>query len=172
MASKAPKPYAGYLWNKSIVGYGIINGIINALIFLGINAGNADGLFDQGKIVEELALTGALLGMILTWCVVPLTKMDLRNGAYTADADAVPAAVRKLPGKSIPMSIALAVVAGIAATAVTWVCTLVLPLPLDRTGMMIFKGVMCALTGCLSGYLVIGRVSWGFAQGEYPAKSK
>lgn len=37
-----------------------------------------------------------------------------------------------------------------------WLCAFGIPLPLSRTGMMIFKGVMCAVAGCVSGYAVIG----------------
>ena len=157
MAAKT-KDYKSYLWNKSIIGYGIINGIINALIFLGINSGNPDGLFAQGKIIEEMALTGVLLGLILTWCVVPLTKMDLKKGVYRGEAGAY-GPTEKLPVKAIPMSIAVGVVALVVVVVLSGLLTFVLPLPLTRTGMMVFKGCMCAVTGCVSGYCVIGRVT-------------
>lgn len=152
------KDYKSYLLNKCIIGYGVINGVINALIFLGINAGNPDALFNQGKIIEEMALTGALLGLILTWCVVPLTKIDLRKGVYRGQAGSYGFA-EKLPVKAIPMSIAVGVVALIVVVVISGLVTFVLPLPLTRTGMMIFKGVMCAVTGGISGYCVIGRVT-------------
>lgn len=48
-------------------------------------------------------------------------------------------------------------------------CTFVLPLPLSRTGMMIFKGVMCAVAGCVSGYVVIGATTAGVDAGEVAA---
>ena len=35
----AAKDYQSYLKNKCIVGYGIVNGIVNALIFMGMHAG-------------------------------------------------------------------------------------------------------------------------------------
>lgn len=33
------KDYQSYLKNKCIVGYGIVNGAVNALIFMGMHAG-------------------------------------------------------------------------------------------------------------------------------------
>ncbi len=156
----ATKDYTSYLKNKCIVGYGIVNGVINALIFLGMHAGDPDITFAAGKVVEEIALTGALLGLILTWCVVPLTKMDINKGVYQGN----PAGygwMEKLPKKAIPLSIVVGVIALVVATPIAWLCTFVLPLPLSRTGMMVFKGVMCAIAGCVSGYVVIGATTAG-----------
>ncbi len=157
----APKDYASYLKNKCIVGYGIVNGVINALIFLGMHAGEPGITFAAGKVVEEIALTGALLGLILTWCVVPLTKIDLKKGVYQGNSAGY-GWLAKLPYKAIPMSIVVGVIALAVATPLAWLCTLALPLPLSRTGMMVFKGCMCAVAGCVSGYVVIGATTAGF----------
>lgn len=157
----ATKDYTGYLKNKCIVGYGIVNGVINALIFLGMHAGDPDITFVAGKVVEEIALTGALLGLILTWCVVPLTKIDLKKGVYQGDPNGY-GWLAKLPCKSIPLSVVVGVIALAVAAPIAWACTFVLPLPLTRTGMMLFKGVMCAIAGCVSGYVVIGATTAGF----------
>lgn len=135
----AAKDYQSYLKNKCIVGYGIVNGIVNALIFMGMHAGDADITFAAGKVVEEIALTGALLGLILTWCVVPLTKMDFNKGVYPGNSEGY-GWLAKLPKKSIPLSIVVGIIALVVATPLAWLCTFVLPLPLSRTGMMIFKG--------------------------------
>ena len=54
------------------------------------------------------------------------------------------------------------IIALVVATPIAWICTFVLPLPLSHTGMMIFKGVMCAIAGCVSGYVVIGATTAGF----------
>lgn len=151
----APKDYTSYLKNKCIVGYGIVNGVINALIFFGMHAGDASITFNAGKVVEEIALTGALLGLILTWCVVPLTKIDLKKGVYQGNSTGY-GWCAKLPGKAIPMSVVVGIIALAVAAPLAWICTLALPLPLTRTGMMIFKGCMCAVAGCVSGYVVIG----------------
>lgn len=157
----APKDYTSYLKNKCIIGYGIVNGVINALIFFGLHASDPAITFTAGKVVEEIALTGALLGLILTWCVVPLTKIDLKKGVYQGTSEGY-GWLSKLPYKSVPMSIVVGVIALVVATAVAWACTFALPLPLTRTGMMVFKGVMCAVTGCVSGYVVIGATTAGY----------
>ena len=164
----AAKDYQSYLKNKCIVGYGIVNGIVNALIFMGMHAGDADITFAAGKVVEEIALTGALLGLILTWCVVPLTKMDFNKGVYPGNSEGY-GWLAKLPKKSIPLSIFVGIIALVVATPLAWLCTFVLPLPLSRTGMMIFKGVMCAVAGCVSGYVVIGATTAGVDAGEVAA---
>lgn len=161
----APQDYTSYLKNKCIVGYGIVNGVINALIFFGMHAGDTSITFAAGKVVEEIALTGALLGLILTWCVVPLTKIDYKKGVYQGDSAGY-GWVSKLPKKAIPMSIVVGAIALAVATPIAWLCTFVLPLPLSRTGMMVFKGVMCAIAGCVSGYVVIGATTAGVEAGH------
>lgn len=155
------KEFKSYLANKCIIGYGIINGIVNAAIFFGMNASNPDVTFAAGKVVEEIVLTGALLGLILTWCVVPLTKMDLRKNVYKADADRN-GIIAKLPGGAITLSIPVGIIAAVVAGALALVFTMFLPMPLTRTGMMVFKGCMCAVVGALSGYIVVIRTTAGF----------
>lgn len=154
----ATKSYKSYLSNKCIVGYGIVNGVINALIFFGMHAGDPGCSFAAGKVLEEIALTAFLLGLILTWCVVPLTKIDLNKKVYEPGADAN-SFICKFPVKAIPLSFVVGLIATVVAVPIAWLCTFVLPLPLGRTGMMIFKGVMCAVAGCVSGYVVIERVT-------------
>lgn len=160
MAS-APKEYKSYLANKCFIGYGMVNGIVNAAIFFGMNASNPNVTFAAGKVVEEIVLTGALLGLILTWCVVPLTKIDLRKNVYKADANRE-SLIAKLPGGALTLSIPVGIVAAVLSGALAWVFTLVLPMPLTRTGMMIFKGCMCAIVGCIAGYMVVTRITAGF----------
>ena len=81
--AKAPKSFKSYALNKCLIGYGVVNGIINAAIFAGINAGAPDAMFGMHDIVHDLAFTGLLLGMLLFACVVPLTRMDLRKGVFS-----------------------------------------------------------------------------------------
>ena len=164
----AAKDYQSYLKNKCIVGYGIVNGIVNALIFMGMHAGDADITFAAGKVVEEIALPGALLGLILTWCVVPLTKMVFNKGVYPGNSEGY-GWLAKLPKKSIPLSIVVGIIALVVASPLAWICSFVLTLPLSRTGMMIFKCVMCAAAGCVSGYVVTGATTAGVDAGEVAA---
>lgn len=155
------KEFKSYLANKCIVGYGIINGIVNAAIFFGMNASDPSVTFAADKVLEEIVLTGALLGLILTWCVVPLTKMDLRKNVYKADVER-DGLISKLPGGAFTLSIPVGIVAAVVAGILAWVFSMVLPMPLTRTGMMVFKGCMCAIVGSLSGYIVVTRTTQGF----------
>lgn len=59
--AKAPKSFKSYALNKCLIGYGVVNGIINAAIFAGINAGAPDAMFGMHDIVHDLAFTGLLL---------------------------------------------------------------------------------------------------------------
>ena len=56
--AKAPKSFKSYALNKCLIGYGVVNGIINAAIFAGINAGAPDAMFGMHDIVHDLAFTG------------------------------------------------------------------------------------------------------------------
>ena len=100
--------------------------------------------------------------------MVPLTKMDFNKGVYPGNSEGY-GWLAKLPKKSIPLSIVVGIIALVVATPLAWLCTFVLPLPLSRTGMMIFKGVMCAVAGCVSGYVVIGATTAGVDAGEVAA---
>ena len=159
------KEFKNYLANKCIIGYGIINGVVNAAIFFAMNASNPSVTFEAGKVIEEIVLTGALLGLILTWCVVPLTKMDLRKGVYKADAN-TDGLIAKLPGGGVTLSIPVGIVAALIAGGLAWAASFILPLPLSRTGMMVFKGAMCAIVGAISGYIVVTRTTAGFSAAD------
>ena len=92
--AKAPKSFKSYALNKCLIGYGVVNGIINAAIFAGINAGAPDAMFGMHDIVHDLAFTGLLLGMLLFACVLlplPLTVTGLMllKGLVCACAGAV-----------------------------------------------------------------------------------
>ncbi len=77
--TRSAKPFNSYLLNKCIVGYGIINGIINAVIFYLMHLSEPELLFSEADIFHDFALTGVLLGILLFVIVVPLTRMDLRK---------------------------------------------------------------------------------------------
>ncbi|MFR3451957.1 MAG: hypothetical protein ACLTSX_10890 [Collinsella sp.] len=50
------KEFKSYLANKCIIGYGIINGIVNAAIFFGMNASNPDVTSPPRAVVERSSL--------------------------------------------------------------------------------------------------------------------
>ncbi|MFR0868682.1 MAG: hypothetical protein ACLSGS_06540 [Adlercreutzia sp.] len=130
--------------NKCIVGYGIINGIINAVIFYLMHLSEPELLFSEADIFHDFALTGVLLGILLFVIVVPLTRMDLRKGVFSGPN------VANLGGAAslVPASYAPALLVATVATTVSlmgvgaFACVL-LPLPLTVTGLMLLKGLVC-----------------------------
>ena len=134
--TRSAKPFNSYLLNKCIVGYGIINGIINAVIFYLMHLSEPELLFSEADIFHDFALTGVLLGILLFVIVVPLTRMDLRKGVFSG-----------LLVASVAATVSLM---GVGAFA----CVL-LPLPLTVTGLMLLKGLVCACAGAVAGYITI-----------------
>ena len=66
--AKSPKPplsFTSYALNKCLIGYGVVNGIINAAIFAGLHAAAEGATFDMAAVVSDLSFTGLLLGMLL-----------------------------------------------------------------------------------------------------------
>ena len=92
--TRSAKPFNSYLLNKCIVGYGIINGIINAVIFYLMHLSEPELLFSEADIFHDFALTGVLLGILLFVIVVPLTRMDLRKGVFSGPKSPISAARR------------------------------------------------------------------------------
>ena len=152
--AKAPKSFKSYALNKCLIGYGVVNGIINAAIFAGINAGAPDAMFGMHDIVHDLAFTGLLLGMLLFACVVPLTRMDLRKAAGGA-----------FPLVSSSYAVSILGVGALAAVVMTGAGALLsLALPAAGatvTGMMFLKGLVCALGGAVAGWFTISFVVRG-----------
>ena len=159
--AKGPKTFSAYALSKCIVGYGIINGIINAAIFAGIHAGAPDARFRFGDVAHDMALTGALLGILLFVIVVPLTKADFRKGRFAGPVEGDQLA--PLPRSFALATVVMGAIGLVAAVGIAEAACLALPLPLDVTGMMLLKGVCCATVGCLSGYFTI---SWAVRASE------
>ena len=144
--AKAPKSFKSYALNKCLIGYGVVNGIINAAIFAGINAGAPDAMFGMHDIVHDLAFTGLLLGMLLFACVVPLTRMDLRKGVFSLPG----AAGGAFPLVSSSYAVSILGVGALAAVVMTGAGALLsLALPAAGatvTGMMFLKGLAVSYT--------------------------
>ena len=159
--AKAPKSFKSYALNKCLIGYGVVNGIINAAIFAGINAGAPDAMFGMHDIVHDLAFTGLLLGMLLFACVVPLTRMDLRKGVFSLPG----AAGGAFPLVSSSYAVSILGVGALAAVVMTGAGALLsLALPAAGatvTGMMFLKGLVCALGGAVAGWFTISFVVRG-----------
>lgn len=161
---KAQKTFSAYAANKCVIGYGLINGIVNAGVFAAMHAANTEVTFGLPDILTEMALTGAILGIILFACVVPLTRHDL-NAERFARPESLPSIVRLMPRSYAGSMLVLGLVAAVAAVAVglalALIVGIVLPLPLPFVPMMVLKGCVCACVGALSGYLTISYVVRG-----------
>ena len=109
--TRSAKPFNSYLLNKCIVGYGIINGIINAVIFYLMHLSEPELLFSEADIFHDFALTGVLLGILLFVIVVPLTRMDLRKGVFSGPNVANLGGAASLVPASYPPALLVATVA-------------------------------------------------------------
>lgn len=159
--TRSAKPFNSYLLNKCIVGYGIINGIINAVIFYLMHLSEPELLFSEADIFHDFALTGVLLGILLFVIVVPLTRMDLRKGVFSLPG----AAGGAFPLVSSSYAVSILGVGALAAVVMTGAGALLsLALPAAGatvTGMMFLKGLVCALGGAVAGWFTISFVVRG-----------
>ena len=159
--TRSAKPFNSYLLNKCIVGYGIINGIINAVIFYLMHLSEPELLFSEADIFHDFALTGVLLGILLFVIVVPLTRMDLRKGVFSLPG----AAGGAFPLVSSSYAVSILGVGALAAVVMTGAGALLsLALPAAGatvTGMMFLKGLVCALGGAVAGGFTISFVVRG-----------
>ncbi|MFR4803202.1 MAG: hypothetical protein ACLT98_07750 [Eggerthellaceae bacterium] len=132
--------------------------IVNAAIFFGMNASNPDVTFAAGKVVERSSYRRPAEPHLTWWCSAH------QDGPAQERLQGQPIATASspLPGGAITLSIPVGIIAAALAGALALAFTMFLPLPLTRTGMMIFKGCMCAVVGALSGYIVMTRTTAGF----------
>lgn len=153
---KAPLSFTSYALNKCLIGYGVVNGIINAAIFAGLHAAAEGATFDMAAVVSDLSFTGLLLGMLLFACVVPLTRMDLRKHVFAGpNAANLGGAASLVPASYAPALLVTTVAATVTLMGVGAFACVLLPLPLTVTAMMLLKGVVCACAGGVAGYFTI-----------------
>ncbi len=148
--------YEAYVKNKTYIGYGLINGIINAVIFYFIHMSDIADMttFHDGMV--DMALTSVLLGMILTWCVVPLTKADIKKGIFEANTHFTQA--QKLPQNAFVLSLVMGVAIGLVGSAISALLIFICQSFLYNWVLMIIKGIVCAIIGGLAGFTVIETV--------------
>ncbi len=166
---KAPLSFTSYALNKCLIGYGVVNGIINAAIFAGLHAAAEGATFDMGAVVSDLSFTGILLGMLLFACVVPLTRMDLRKNVFKLPAGGAGA----FPLVSGSYAVSILVVGALACVFMTGALfSLALPAGgATVTGMMILKGLVCACGGAVAGYFTISFVVRGQQRADAVAEA-
>ena len=154
--ARPAKPFNSYLLNKCIIGYGVINGIINAVIFYLLHIGEPEALLGHADIFHDFALTGVLLGLLLFVIVVPLTRMDLRKHVFAGpNAANLGGAASLVPASYAPALLVTTVAATVTLMGVGAFACVLLPLPLTVTAMMLLKGVVCACAGGVAGYFTI-----------------
>lgn len=172
-SSKTPKTksFKSYALNKCLIGYGVVNGIINGAIFAGLHAATPDAMFGMAEIVHDLAFTGLLLGMLLFACVVPLTRMDLRKNVFSLPGRG--AGTFALTSGSYAVSIiAVGALACVFMTGAGALLSLVLPAAgATVTGMMFLKGLVCAFGGALAGWFTISFVVRGQQKADAVAEA-
>ncbi len=134
-----------YLLSKCIVGYGIINGLINATIFYFMEKGHPDALFYAGDIIKDLTFTTFLLGFLLALIVMPLTVKDLEKGKFSSQ-DSVHKLEKYLPNHLFVFSIVLGLVTAILTIILSSIIVFLFNIaPLTVMQMMFFKGITCAV---------------------------
>ncbi|MEG0823888.1 MAG: hypothetical protein RSG07_05230 [Erysipelotrichaceae bacterium] len=146
-----------YLLEKCLIGYGIINGIINAGIFYAMEAKHPDAMFAYPDAVIDISITTLLLGMILMYCALPLTLKDMNAGKFEVPKNAVNKIVAKLPKKKFLAALVIGLMTMAVAGGISALIAMVLPLPLTVKQMGIFKGVACSIGGGIAGYLTINK---------------
>ncbi|MEG1311672.1 MAG: hypothetical protein RR942_15965 [Romboutsia sp.] len=157
-----------YMLEKCLIGYGIINGIINALIFYAMEKGHPDMMFETFDILADIGATTFILGIILMYCVVPLTKMDM-NKKFTVPQNVNNKIASMLPDKKILMALSIGLITMVITVAICAVISMILPLPLNVKQMGIFKGLACSVAGGIAGYLTISKTV--FSTGNITKKS-
>lgn len=157
--AKATKTYKEYVAHECTNGFGIMNGIINAVVFVALLMGDFSIEFDFMHGLKELAPGTIVLGIVLSLIVNNIARKALNKGEYTATAaDAGLGGL--LPKKAFPMAVVVGLIVAFFAanfTVIVW-GFMGFDVVLNWWQMMIFKGVTTGLAGAIAGYLVIGHV--------------
>lgn len=144
-----------YLLEKCLIGNGIINGIINALVFFAMHKSEPNTTFMTTDIVIDLSATSLILGFLLALIVFPLTAKDLNAGKITRQEGANKI-VGFLPKNKYASALVIGIITMVIIAPITWALVMVLNLsPMTVKSMGIFKGIMCAVAGMIAGFMTI-----------------
>ena len=153
-----------YVLKKCLIGDGMINGIINAIIFYFLEKGHiGTKTFAVGDIVKDLAFTSLILGWILASIVLPLTLKDVKKGKISAQ-EGTNKIANIMPNKKGLAYIVVGLLTMVVTVSITWLVATIIPTPLTVMQMMVFKGVMCAIAGASSAYMTIITTVYKFAK--------
>ncbi len=148
--------YEAYIKNKTYIGYGLINGIINAMIFYFVHRSVMGQMTTFHDATVDMLINSVALGMILTWCVVPLTKADIKKGTFEANMHFTSA--QKLPLNAFVLSIVLGIVCGLVGTAISALLFYICQSFLTNWLHFAVKLLVCSVVGGLCGFTVIETV--------------
>lgn len=152
--------FKSYLLSKCIIGYGIINGLINAIVFYLMEKNHPDVMFNGGDIVKDLVFTTFLLGFLLALIVTPLTVKDLEKGKFNSQKD-IHKLEKYLPDHLFVFSLVIGLITAILTVILSSIIVFLLNIgPLTMFQMMLFKGIICAVCGAIAGYLCIIKVAY------------
>lgn len=147
-----------YLLEKCLIGYGIINGIINGGIFYALEGKHVDATFGLIDILADFGITALLLGMILFYCAAPLTLQDVNKGKFKVEKYDNKI-VSMLPQKKFLTALYIGLITMVITVALVSVISIALTLPLNVKMMTLYKGVACTIAGAIAGYLTINKVT-------------
>lgn len=152
---KKAHSFKSYLLEKCLIGNGIINGIINAIVFYAMYKSHPNATFMTVDIVTDLAATSLILGIILSLIVLPLTTKDVNNGKIARQEGSNKVSAF-LPNNKYLSILVVGIITMVIITVLTWFVVMIFNLsPLTVKTMGIFKGVMCTIAGMIAGYLTI-----------------
>ena len=144
-----------YLLEKCLIGNGIINGIINAMVFYAMHKSEPNTILATTDIVTDLSATSLILGFLLALIVFPLTAKDLNAGKITKQENANKI-VGFLPKNKYASALVIGIITMVIIAPITWALVMVLNLsPMTVKSMGIFKGIMCAVAGMIAGFMTI-----------------
>lgn len=160
-AKSQPKTFPAYALNKCLIGYGLINGIINGVIFWLLHLAQPDALFDQATLATDMAITSMFLGLILFAVAVPLTKHDLKTKSFLLPKK-FDGLSKILPRNYVGSLLITGIFTSVVMASFTALIAFALPLPLELLPAALLKCVLCSLAGALSGYLAIMFTTRGY----------
>ena len=138
-----------YLLSKCLIGYGLINGIVNAIIFYFMERGHLDKIFDGRDIITDFAFTTFSLGLILALIVIPMTAKDMEKGEFKAE-NRTHKIEKYLPNHILLTSLVVGLIACVISVILSALIVFVFKAsPLNVIQMMIFKGIICSIAGAI-----------------------
>ena len=149
--SKKVVNWKTYLLEKAIVGNGIINGILNGYIFYLLNKSTTE--LHSTEFIFDIALTAILLGILLFYIVVPMTKKDIAKKGIDVSSNNEHIAALLGTKKGMVACKVAAVTFFVTMTCLTIILAIFDCGAISLMSGMVAKGVLCAIAGGVASYL-------------------